>query len=156
MPALISWPERIPPGQVLDDVGAAFDIFPTLLNAAGGDPSRYELDGLDILRMVAEGAASPHAEIFWEMAGQTAVRRGNWKLVLNGRLEEGAPPEDDVHLADLEADMGERTNLKDEHPDVAAELNSAAEAWRADTDEHWDTRWKDASTRHTGHPVKRQ
>ncbi|MFQ5809281.1 MAG: sulfatase-like hydrolase/transferase [Armatimonadota bacterium] len=154
MPALISWPDRIPPGQVLDDVGAAFDIFPTLLNAAGGDSSQYDLDGLDILPMLADGAGSPHEEIFWEMAGQTAVRRGNWKLVLNGRLEEGAPPEDDVHLADVEADMGERSNLKDEHPDVAAELKSAAEAWRADIDEHWDTRWKGAAKRHTGHPLK--
>ncbi len=161
MPALISWPDRIPSGQVLDGMGAGIDIFPTLLKAAGGDPTQYDLDGLDALPMLAEGAGTPHEEMFWEMAGQTAVRRGNWKLVLNGRLEEGAPPEDDVHLADLEADMGERNNLKDEHPKVTAELKEAAEAWRADIDRHWNEQWwneqwKDASTRHTGHPFKRK
>jgi len=154
MPALMSWPARIPAGQVLDGVGASMDIFPTLLQAAGGDPEQYDLDGLDILPMLADSAGSPHEQIFWEMASQTAVRRGKWKLVLNGRLEEGAPLEDDVHLADLEADMGERHNLRDECPDICAELKQAAESWRADIDEHWDTKWKEASTRHTGHPLK--
>jgi len=154
MPALMSWPARIPAGQVLDDPAAAMDIFPTFLRAAGGDPARYDLDGRDVLPMIADGAGSPHREIFWEMANQTAVRRGKWKLVLNGQLIEGAPPEDDVHLADLEADMGERNNLKEEHPDVTAELKAAAETWRADLDELWRDKWEQAAKRHTGHPLK--
>ena len=62
-------------------------------------------------------------EVYWEMGKQTAVRRGNWKLVLNGQLVEGAPPEDDVHLANLETDMGETENLKDEHPELTAEID---------------------------------
>ncbi|RKY58262.1 MAG: sulfatase, partial [Candidatus Latescibacterota bacterium] len=102
VPAIMSWPEKIPPGQIIREMGAAMDIFPTYLKAAGGDPSEYELDGLDIMPMVAEGAPTPHKEIFWEQGGQTAVRRGKWKLVLNGQLVEGAPPEDEVHLSDLE------------------------------------------------------
>ncbi len=141
MPALMSWPARIPEGQVMDRIGAAMDIFPTFLTAAGGDPGAYELDGRDLLDMVVYGADSPHDEIFWEMGDQTAVRRGKWKLVLNGQLVEGAPPEDAVHLADMEADMGERHNLKDEYPELAGILKAAAEAWRKEMEAIWRDRW---------------
>jgi len=155
MPALISWPDRIPAGQVISQPGAAMDIFPTFLKAAGGDPSAYELDGLDVLPMLTDGAPSPHQQIFWEMGNQTAVRQGNWKLVLKGQLVEGAPPEDDVHLSDLSADMAERENLKDAHPDVAKELTEAAEAWRAAIDERWATCWQPRITGTTTHPEKK-
>ncbi|NIA16330.1 MAG: sulfatase-like hydrolase/transferase [Nitrospiraceae bacterium] len=139
MPALMRWPARIPGGQVIRETGAAMDIFPTFLKAAGGDPSAYELDGLDVMSMVADGTPTPHDRIFWEMGEQTAVRQGPWKLVLNGELVEGAPAEDAVHLANLDEDMAEQINLKDEHPQRIAELEEAARTWR-DGIEH---RWRD-------------
>jgi len=151
MPALMSWPARIPAGRVLDGVGAAIDIFPTFLRAAGGDPSAYDLDGKDVLPMVANGAASPQDQIFWEMGKQTAVRRGPWKLVLDGQLVEGAPPDDAVFLANLDDDMAERVNLRDQHPALAADLKSAAEAWRADIERHWTERWEKTPKGLTGH-----
>ncbi len=142
VPGILSWPARVPAGQVLDGPAAAIDVFPTFLAAAGGDPSMYELDGLDLLPMVAQGEASPHGDLFWEMGQQTAMRRGNWKLVLKGQLVEGAPPDDDVHLADLDADMGERRNLADQHPDTVAEMTAAAMAWRAGIEKRWKNQWK--------------
>jgi arylsulfatase A-like enzyme len=154
-PALLSWPARIPAGQVIGAPRAAMDIFPTFLRAAGGDPGAYELDGRDILPMAVEGAQSPHQEIFWEMNRQTAVRRGRWKLVLQGQLVEGAPPEDDVHLADLETDSAERRNLREQHPDITAELTSAAEAWRARIEERWQNQWLPQAQGTTTHDPQR-
>ncbi len=142
MPALMCWPRRIPAGQVVDEVGAAMDVFPTILNAAGGDPSQYELDGLDVLPMVAEQASSPHEQVFWEMGNQTAVRRGDWKLVLNGQLVEGEPPAEDVFLTTLADDPGERENHAEERPEIVAELRAAAEAWRAGIEARWEQEWK--------------
>jgi len=136
-PAIMWSPGRIPAGQVVSQPGAAMDIFPTLLRLAGGDPARYELDGLDVWPMVTQSAPSPHGDIFWEMGEQTAVRRGNWKLVLKGQLVEGAPPEDDVHLADLAADPGERVNLAAAQPQLTEELAAAARAWRAEIEARW-------------------
>ena len=72
------------------------------------------------------------------MGDQTAVRRGNWKLVLNGQLVEGAPPEDAVHLCDLSRDIGERDNLGDAHPDLTAELQATAQTWRQGIEARWD------------------
>ena len=155
MPAIMSWPARIPAGQVIDEVGAAMDIFPTFIGATGGNPGAYELDGRDVLPMVTQSAPSPHDQIFWELGKQTAVRRGNWKLVLNGQLVEGAPAQDDVFLSDLAADMGERTNLSSDRPELAAELKAAAEEWRADMEKLWEERWQEKTGRHTGHPTKK-
>jgi arylsulfatase A-like enzyme len=143
-PALMSWPARIPAGQVIDGVGMAMDLFPTFLAAAGGEPAEFELDGADVLPMVADGAASPHAarDVYWEMDQQTAVRRGKWKLVLNGQLIDGTSPQDDVFLADLDADISEQVNLREQHPEVVAELRSAAEAWRRGIDDRWQREWQ--------------
>ena len=151
MPALMHWPDRISGGQVCSEVGAAMDIFPTFVNAAGGDASQYELDGLDVMPMIADGAPSPHDAICWEQGKQTAVRRGDWKLVLNGQLVEGAPPEDEVHLSNLAEDPGERTNLAEACPDVCRELTELATGWRADIDQHWQEHWTDEARGLTGH-----
>lgn len=151
VPGLLSWPGRIPDGQVLDGPCAAMDLFPTFLEAAGGNPGDYELDGKDLLPMAAEGKGSPHGDIFWEMNQQTAVRRGPWKLVLNGQLVEEAPPEDAVHLSNLESDPGERNNLKDLHPELAKELREAADTWRRGIESRWKREWLPKSRGVTAH-----
>jgi arylsulfatase A-like enzyme len=118
------------------------DIFPTILHAAGVEPARFEPDGQDILPVLRDGAPGPHDQIFWEMGGQTAVRRDAWKLVLNGQLVEGAPPQDEVHLANLEEDMAEEHNLRDAHPEITAELKEAAQTWRRRIEKRWETYWQ--------------
>jgi arylsulfatase A-like enzyme len=137
-PGIMHWPGRIPAGQVLSDPCAAMDIFPTFLQAAGGDVSGYEVDGRDILPYVADGEALPERPIYWEMGKQTAVRKRKWKLVLDGQLVEGLPPEDEVHLSNLEEDMGEKVNLKEDEPELTGELKGMAENWRAGIEERWE------------------
>jgi len=142
VPALMYFPGRVPAGRIVQTPLAHMDIFPTLLRLAGGDPSEYELDGGDILPVLTENAPAPHEAIFWEMQDQTAVRKGPWKLVLNGRLVEGAPPEDSVHLSNLDDDMGERINLKDVRQDICRRLQKEALAWRRTIEERWENYWK--------------
>lgn len=148
-PALFSWPARVRPGSEVRRLGLAMDVFPTLLAAAGGDPSAYELDGSNVLPMIADGAPSPHGDVFWEMGRQTAVRRGTWKLVLDGALVESdrtqrpiGPAQDPVFLADIEADPGETANLAAERPDLVRELRVAAERWREGIESRWKREWK--------------
>ncbi len=136
VPGIMHWPGTIPAGQVLDEPCAAMDVFPTFLSAAGGRPPE-PVDGVDLLGWLAGGAPPAPRDIFWEMGDQTAVRRGRWKLVLNGQLVEGAPPADAVHLADLAEDVGERRNLAGDRPELTAELKAAAETWRAALERRW-------------------
>jgi hypothetical protein len=42
-----------------------------------------------------------------------------------------------VHLANLEEDMGERTNLKDVEAGLTAELKGDAETWRGEIEARW-------------------
>jgi arylsulfatase A-like enzyme len=157
VPGLLSWPAQIPAGQVVDTIGAAMDIFPTFLRAAGGDVTPYELDGGDILpwlRGDASGVKSTtlaERTICWEMGDQTALRRGPWKLVLNGQLIEGATPEDAVHLSNLDEDMGERVNLATQYPQLAAELQGLALDWRAQIEARWENEWQPRLTGTTTH-----
>lgn len=151
VPGIFSWPGAIPAQQVIHEMGAAMDVFPTFLTMAGGDPSEYELDGLDISEVLCHKAPSPHDYLFWEMEGQTAVRHGNWKLVLNGQLVEGEPPQDRVHLANLDEDMGETANLKDEFPHITAHLHKEAEAWREGIEERWASYWRKRQNGTTGY-----
>ena len=148
-PAIASWPRRIPTGQRVAEHGAAIDLFPTFLRAADGDTGDYELDGLDVLPMLADGAASPHDDLYWEMGRQTAVRRGRWKLVLRGQVVETAAADDEVFLSDLIDDPDERVNLRDRHPKLTEELRAAAEEWRARIEERWERQWR-GRTRETG------
>ncbi len=152
-PGIMTLPNRIPAGQVLHGIGAAMDVFPTLMNLIGADASGYELDGSDLVPMLTKGSASPHAEtpVFWEMGEQTAVRRGKWKLVLKGQLVEGTPPDDAVFLADLDADMGERVNLKHAHPELVKELSDLALAWRTKIEERWENHWLKQDSGTTAH-----
>ena len=62
VPAIISWPQRIPAGQVVHEAGIATDVFPTLIKAAGGDISGYECDGMDILPALCGEGSIPERE----------------------------------------------------------------------------------------------
>lgn len=144
VPGIFCWPGHIPAGQVIDEPCAAMDVFPTLLTLAGGDPSQYALDGRNILPVLTEGAPTPHDCIFWEMAEQTALRQGNYKLVLNGHLEEYEAPTEEVFLADLSKDPGETTNLAEKMPELTAELKEKALTWRAGIEQTWEEKFAEA------------
>lgn len=143
VPGIFCWPGHIPAGQVIDEPCAAMDVFPTLLTLAGGDPTRYHLDGLNILPVLTDGAATPHERIFWELADQTAVREGHYKLVLKGQLVEQEAPEEEVFLSDLSKDPGETTNLAQEMPELASELQEKALTWRAGIEKTWEEKFAD-------------
>ena len=146
MPAICHWPQRIAANQVLDTPCATMDIFPTVLAAAGADSAAYELDGQNLLPYLTEAEQLPPRDLMWEMNQQTAIRRGDWKLVLKGQLVEGADPAHDIHLANLRQDMGEHHNLAAAEPQITHDLKQAAEAWRADIEERWDREFSPDAT----------
>jgi len=132
MPALMSWPETIRAGQVINKIGVAMDIFPTFARLAAAKlPASRIIDGNDIWPMLAGGARSPHEEepIYWAYGDQRAVRRGKWKLILNPKLNFDDEVDDKVFLADLEKDPGEKTNLAWTNPDIVKKLRELVDNW---------------------------
>jgi hypothetical protein len=84
------------------------------------------------------------------MNDQTAVRKGKWKLVLDGYLVEGVPAEDSVHLSDIENDLAESENLKEKYPQITKELKKTAENWRKGIENRWKTDWLPKANGTTG------
>ena len=144
VPAIVAWPDGVPAGQVARAPVAAFDLFPTILRLAGGDPDDYDLDGSDVLAVLADGVQTAHEALFWEFREQTAIRRGPWKLVLNGYEADHFPPDDPVFLANLADDIGEKRNLADDEPDMVEALSEEALDWRAGIEVGWTDEEREA------------
>lgn len=137
VPALLSWGNKIPP-RTVDVPHIAMDIFPTVLEACGGNLEDYKIDGKSLLGMLLNNEACEHEYLYWEMENQNAVRFGKYKLVLNGRLTEGEAPRAPVFLSDLSVDPGEKNNLSDELPELRDRLTAAALEWREGIEETWN------------------
>lgn len=140
IPAILSIPEGMK-AKVVDAPHIAADVFPTLLELCGGDAGEYELDGVSLVPMLEGKSDATHDYLFWEMEGQTAVRKGKYKLVINGRLEERSEPVEGCFLSDLEADPGETTNLADELPELCEQLRNAAVEWRNGIEKTWEEKF---------------
>jgi len=138
LPGIMHWPGHITPGVVSDTPAVSMDVVPTVLEAVGIDSSQYEIDGTSLLSHVTRNEGLSERPIFWEIGAQTAVRRGKWKLVLNGQLVEHSDPISEVHLSNLDDDPGEATNLAHAEPEVTSELKCLAEEWREAIEKRWD------------------
>jgi len=127
-PTVAWWPGRVPAGAVCDEVATAMDVLPTFAALAGQKPPTDRIiDGHDIrpLLFAEPGAESPWNAFFYYDAGRRlrAVRAGQWKLFADGRLY------------DLDADIGETTDVAKQHPDVVARLKIHLDRCRADLGE---------------------
>jgi arylsulfatase A-like enzyme len=142
VPALMNWPGHVPAGQVVHEIAMTADILPTVCALTGAPlPQDRTIDGKNIWPLVTSGAASPHEYVCWSEGPQLAIRRGDWKLVLNGITHDGTPEgskplqgEDAAFLSNLKDDPGERKNLRHEHPEITDQLQTLVYQWRRDVE----------------------
>ena len=124
VPFLLRWPGQVPAGMVYDEPVSSLDVVPTVMAAAGQDIApEWGLDGVDLRPyLTGEASGPPHEALYWRMGEQSAIRQGEWKLVV-----EGAGP----RLFNLAEDIGESNDLAALMPDKVAELQALWEAWSA-------------------------
>ena len=104
VPAFAHWRGRLPPGRLVTQPLHMVDWHPTLLRLAGATPAPGPLDGRDLWpALVDPKAAAVRDEILINAApGTGALRRGDWKLVVNGHLRyKGGTPRADFTWAEL-------------------------------------------------------
>ncbi len=135
-PFLARWPARLPAGVTVEAPVHHVDLYATAAAAAGAPlPEDRVMDGVDLLPF-ADGTNSgmPHEYLFFRSGAAQAVRDARWKLVVS------APPggQRKTWLFDLQTDPGERNDLLDARPDVAARMRSALDAHNA---EQAPSRW---------------
>ncbi|MGA2291682.1 sulfatase family protein [Bradyrhizobium sp.] len=125
VPALISWPARIPAGLVSEQVTANMDWLPTLVAAAGTSPDpAFPPDGINLLPQLEARAAPVERRLFWRYKAlwQRAARVGDWKYL---RIL------DNTFLFNVADDPMERANLKQRQKDIYARLEAEWNAWNA-------------------------
>ena len=127
-PAIWSYPAAVQAGQVRREPCMMADVLPTILDLADLPPLS-SVDGDSVSSLLRGGGGIARERLFWSYGDQAAVREGDWKLVLNGRIDFTETAPDAVHLSDLGSDPSERVNLKDEYPEVAKRLNEAVREW---------------------------
>jgi arylsulfatase A-like enzyme len=116
IPAIISWPARIPRGRTTEQVSISMDWVATLLAAAGALPDpAYPLDGMNLLPMLTQNASPVSRKLFWRYKGkaQRAARDGDYKFL---------KILDNTFLFNVVEDPLERANLKDRQKDVYKRL----------------------------------
>ena len=135
VPTIVRWPGVAP--RESDEVIVTHDIYPTLLDVAGleqlpGNP----LDGINLKPFICDQTPTgrdfvtwffPHYTLIgqpeWNRSG-AVIRKGKWKLrhFFDGTNHPTQPWANELY--DLDADIGETTNLADQHPELVAELEA--------------------------------
>jgi arylsulfatase A-like enzyme len=131
-PSIAWWPGRIAAGSSCDAMMSEMDVLPTLVTLAGGVvPKDRVIDGRDIWPLLAgRSKESPHEALFYFNSNRLeAVRSGPWKMAIAPQGEGTGKKADPVpaslqapRLYNLDADIGETTDVAAQHPEVVQRL----------------------------------
>jgi arylsulfatase A-like enzyme len=140
VPFLVRWPAKVKPGQTTTQLTCLTDFTATAAEIIGTTlPDNAAEDSFSFLpTLLQQPAKGPQREslVSHSIGGYFAIREGPWKLALcpgsggwsEPRPGKEAPGSPAVQLFDLEADLGETTNLQDKHPEIVARLTQKLEA----------------------------
>lgn len=142
VPAMMQWPGVIPAGTVSAANAAHFDVFATILDAAGlpvpAKNGRHPLRGVSLLPHLRSAGQLPIPDryLFWDLYGDCGALHGDWKLVGqigNHRGHFGAAADEAAktkfELYNLKDDRGENNNVAEKFPDIYADLKKRHLDW---------------------------
>ncbi len=136
VPAIVSWPARLPKNEVRSQVAYGGDWLPTIAELCGVKPPAETLDGKSLVAVIDSAKApSPHDVLHWQIDKSWAVRSGDWKLLFDVRDTTERAPGTTIagaFLVNLKDDPSEKTNLAASHPDIVARLKRLREEWEAE------------------------
>ena len=129
-PTIAWWPGRIAAGTACGAMMSEMDVLPTLVRLAGGAvPGDRVIDGRDIWPLLSgQSKKSPHEALFYFLSNRLeAVRSGPWKLAIVEQVgwdvkKKASQKPFTPKLFNLERDIGEKTDVAAQHPDVVQRL----------------------------------
>ena len=147
-PCVVSYPNGIEGGRVIDTPMMTIDLLPTIAEITGAKLPELKIDGKSVWDIwTGKSNKSPHdAYFFYYKSNELhGVRYNDWKLYfphtyrsLNGREggKDGYPVNydmneiDEIELYDLKNDISESQNVADQHPKIVLEIKSLADEMR--------------------------
>jgi arylsulfatase A-like enzyme len=131
VPCVMRWPKQLPKGKVTSQMAITMDLHATFLAAAGvKNPAPKPLDGINLLPLLVSDAKPAERTFYWRIdrsnRKQRAIRQGPWKYINDGNTMD--------LLFNLQEDIGERTDLGYQHPEILEDLKSKLKAWEAEMD----------------------
>ncbi|MHC4506815.1 MAG: sulfatase-like hydrolase/transferase, partial [Planctomycetota bacterium] len=125
VPAVVSYPAKLPKGVVRDQAITAADWFPTIMALCSLPLPEVTLDGRSLLPIIKSADAPTHHKVMhWQWQSKWAVREGPWKLIGRSRKPE--------FLGSLDDPRPETKNYIKEKPDIAARLKKLHDEWAKD------------------------
>jgi len=128
VPMIAHWPGMVKAGQVSQEPWAFWDFMATAAEIAG-ITNAPPTDGISIApTLFGKTQTNRHEFFYWEFherGFQQAVRMGDWK----GISSAGKPFE----LYNLASDIGEQTNVAEQHKDVADRIKAYLKTARTDS-----------------------
>ncbi|WP_343561383.1 arylsulfatase [Sphingobacterium sp.] len=126
-PFIAYWPGKITGGKTSSYLGAFWDIMPTMVELAKADKPRYT-DGISFVPTLLgkNKKQKQHNYLYWEFhedGGRQAVRKGDWKLILQ-KVRSGSPT---TELYNLKQDPKEQHNIAEGNPGKVKELGRLIE-----------------------------
>lgn len=124
-PLFIRWPASIPAKHRVPYIAGAVDLLPTLASMCDLPTAHLPekpLDGIDISPLLKEGKRQWRDRLlFSHWRDRVSVRNQRFRLDNAGKLY------------DIPADPGQRNNVAEQHPKVAASLAAAVTTWKKET-----------------------
>jgi len=126
----IAWyPGQIKAGAILQGDGHIIDLAPTFYDIAGvayplkyNGVNSYKLPGKSLKNVLLAQTALEERPLFWERAGNRAVRLGKWKLV-------SIFPSYQWELYDISEDKGETRDLSAQNAEIVNKLSRLYFDW---------------------------
>lgn len=129
-PMIVRWPGKVEADTRCDKYLMIEDFYPTILEMAGvkGYKTVSPLDGISFMPMLTQtGDTSKGRALYWNFPNiwgndgpginlNCSIRKDDWKLVYyyeTGRKE----------LFNIPADIGEKNNVAEQHPDIVKKLS---------------------------------
>ncbi len=145
-PCIMRWPRHIPAGTTCHELAATIDLLPTIAGIIGAKLPDHPIDGKNIWPLMSgqPGAKTPHETYLYYWGNHLqAIRSGDWKLHFphSYRSLTGTPGRDgkpagytrqktELALYNLKDDIGETTDVKDQHPEIVQRLKRLADEAR--------------------------
>ncbi|MGB1128692.1 MAG: sulfatase-like hydrolase/transferase [Haloferula sp.] len=125
VPAMISYPAKLPRGQVRNQIITVMDWFPTVLDLCDIDhPDELpQLDGHSVTPLIEDPEAqSLHQTLHFAWRNDWAIRRGEWKLIGNAAGQEAT-------LHRLTDPQPEQIDYSNQQPELVTELTRLHQDW---------------------------